>query len=104
MLTYLHSLHARLGHIGIQKVLDVVRSGKVTGIRKVHFNKETVSKFKCIACDLAKSKELPIGSTQNPATKLGERLHTDNVPLPIKGQKGEQNFQLTEDEKSRYLF
>jgi hypothetical protein len=31
MLTYLHSLHARLKHIGIQKVLDVVRSGKVTG-------------------------------------------------------------------------
>jgi hypothetical protein len=103
LLTELKRLHNRLGHVGLTKILETLDNEDAVGLKKYKVNKEVLSQFTCLHCDLSKSRKLPIGSAKNPATKKGQRLHVDTPPLPVKSRNGDEHWVLVEDEWSRYL-
>lgn len=75
----LENWHARFGHVGLQSLLQLIRSNCVTGL---HLVGSIVDKVKCMACILGKYKRSPYPDQPPPNAPL-ELLHTDICgPLP----------------------
>lgn len=99
--------HERFGHIGKSTVLNMSRSGCVSGIDKLHMVSEPGSRCKidCDACAKGKTtrKTFP-RSSKTRATSVGERLHADiGGPLGVSTIGGSKYYIIFKDENIQHI-
>ncbi|KAF8546799.1 hypothetical protein OG21DRAFT_1426093, partial [Imleria badia] len=76
----MEDLHARLSHIGVGTIRDMLAKGMITGVMLDPSHSTMAS------CEYGKATRKPIRKVQEPnrSAKLGDKIHTDVWgPLPI---------------------
>lgn len=94
-----HSItwHARLGHIGQDRMARLARAGLLGSLAKVHLPT-------CESCLAGKATRKPFG-TANRASSVLELIHSDICgPMNVKARHGAYYFITFIDDYSRYGF
>ena len=80
--------HARLGHIGFDRLIDILKGGKTRGIGRLRMSVEDIQKARakvidCVACRKGKGTNTPHSGngTLNHGTAPGEVLHFDTFEV-----------------------
>ena len=72
----MEDLHARLSHIGVGTICEMLATGMITGII-LDPNHSTMGQY--TSCEYRKATQKPIGKVCEPSHlgKLGDKIHTD---------------------------
>ena len=98
-LKLLIKIHKIMGHAAIDNIHDAIANGLWvnTGL-KAEDVRRLWSKYRCIACIMAKTNALPISRPTDPRTIIpGHTISVDPVPITQKGPNGERWIMFFED-------
>ena len=95
-------LHARLSHISVTTIRDMLAKGMISGVT---LHPEHSDMGQCAACEYGKAVQKPIGNVREPSrsTKLGDEIHT-NVwgPSPVQTPGKRSYYCSFTDDHTRY--
>ena len=95
------TLHRRLGHISVDAIRTLVRTGSITGIQLI----DDLPPFTCDSCEYAKTTRKPIRKEREEklARKFGDEVHTDVWgPSPTLSLGGRRYYVTFTDDCTRF--
>jgi transposase InsO family protein len=97
----LQLLHERMGHVGIDRLIETLKKDMVVG---ADFDGKFIEHFHCSACEEAKSHKLPHPRHLKPkCVRVGDLTHGDlSGPQPIAALGGYYYFLVLVDDCSSY--
>ena len=84
-------LHARLSHISVTMIHDMLAKGMISGVT-LHPNRSDMGQ--CAACEYGKAVQKPIGNVHEPSrsAKLSDEIHTDVWALSPVQTPGKRSY------------
>jgi len=95
------TLHRRLGHISVDAIRTLIRSGSITGLQLI----DDLPPFTCDSCEYAKTtrKSIRKERTEALAQNFGEEIHTDVWgPSPTLSLGGRKYYVTFTDDCTRF--